>query len=308
MDSASFVHMNRNNYLWVFSAIIMSCFLFRGASAQGTMNNQQIEVAMRTIGHEVLLAHCDSTSRVLPVKKEGNLYAIRFDTEFVFQAPKLIEAIEEVVNRTNLATNYIVEMQECQSGDIIYSYQIKEGIDLNSIPCGLREQPEACYILRILILEEEQNNLLAHKSTSSPLGWLSSIFTGIINNGGLSISLFLLIGMGLYFYRKKSNPKTDPSIIEIGNYVFDDKKMTLSLADNSVELSGKESDLLSLLYLSVNTTVKRGDILRNVWGDQGDYVGRTLDVFISKLRKKLEDDPSVKITNIRGIGYRLVVA
>lgn len=58
---------------------------------------------------------------------------------------------------------------------------------------------------------------------------------------------------------------------------------------------------------SVNATVERDDILKSVWGDDGDYVGRTLDVFISKLRKKLEADSNIKIINIRGIGYKLVL-
>jgi DNA-binding response OmpR family regulator len=53
--------------------------------------------------------------------------------------------------------------------------------------------------------------------------------------------------------------------------------------------------------------VERDEILNKVWGDDGDYVGRTLDVFISKLRKKLEADACVKIVNIRGVGYKLVV-
>jgi len=57
---------------------------------------------------------------------------------------------------------------------------------------------------------------------------------------------------------------------------------------------------------AVNTTVEREVILNIVWGDEGDYVGRTLDVFISKLRKKLEVDSSIKIVNIRGVGYKLV--
>ena len=74
-----------------------------------------------------------------------------------------------------------------------------------------------------------------------------------------------------------------------------------------IELTSKEADLLLLLYNMVNTTVEREVILNKVWGDQGDYVGRTLDVFISKLRKKLEADSSVKITNIRGVGYKLVM-
>tara|TARA_B110000046_G_C13004434_1_gene403715 strand:- start:1725 stop:1979 length:255 start_codon:yes stop_codon:yes gene_type:complete len=83
--------------------------------------------------------------------------------------------------------------------------------------------------------------------------------------------------------------------------------MTLTLKAQSIELSSKESDLLCLLSSNENKTLKREYILNVVWGDEGDYVGRTLDVFISKLRKKLEADSSLKIVNIRGVGYRFVI-
>jgi DNA-binding response OmpR family regulator len=83
--------------------------------------------------------------------------------------------------------------------------------------------------------------------------------------------------------------------------------MELSHNGKPVELTSKESDLLQLLSHSANDTVDRETILKTVWGDDGDYIGRTLDVFISKLRKKLEADPNVKIANIRGIGYKLIV-
>jgi DNA-binding response OmpR family regulator len=65
--------------------------------------------------------------------------------------------------------------------------------------------------------------------------------------------------------------------------------------------------LLLLLHESANTTVAREVILNRVWGDNGNYVGRTLDVFISKLRKKLEADSGVKIVNTRGVGYKLLI-
>ncbi|MEM7657278.1 MAG: helix-turn-helix domain-containing protein, partial [Bacteroidota bacterium] len=61
-----------------------------------------------------------------------------------------------------------------------------------------------------------------------------------------------------------------------------------------------------LLHRSVNQTLERDQILKEVWGNENGYVGRTLDVFISKLRKKLAADPNLKIINVRGVGYRLV--
>ena len=83
--------------------------------------------------------------------------------------------------------------------------------------------------------------------------------------------------------------------------------MLLTYLGESMQLSGKETDLLLLLCAHENQTLQRDQILRLVWEDEGDYIGRTLDVFISKLRKKLEADPRVKIMNIRGVGYKLVV-
>lgn len=306
MDSASFVPMKCKNYLFV-GVLLISIFLCSKAYAQDARNDQHINIAMRSIGHEVMLAHGDRTSRVLPIKKEGNQYFIQFNTEFVFQASKLVEVIDKVVKRTDLATNYLIEMQDCQSNEIIYSYQVIGEVDPNTIPCGLREQAKACYILRFLIMNEEQNTMWSQLNGTKSLTGLSTWCSRIISSSFFPISFLLFIGMGLYFYRKKSQPTNSSDVIAIGNYVFDPKSMTLSLSNNTIELSGKESHLLSFLYLSVNTTVGREDILRNVWGNEGDYVGRTLDVFISKLRKKLEDDPRVKIANIRGVGYRLVL-
>jgi DNA-binding response OmpR family regulator len=57
----------------------------------------------------------------------------------------------------------------------------------------------------------------------------------------------------------------------------------------------------------VNSTVEREHILKTIWGDEGSYIGRTLDVFISKLRKRLEADTKVKIVNVRGVGYKLIL-
>ena len=96
-------------------------------------------------------------------------------------------------------------------------------------------------------------------------------------------------------------------MIPIGGYHFDKRNTELLIEHQKIELTSKEADLLLLLYNSANITVERELILNIVWGDEGDYVGRTLDVFISKLRKKLEFDAKVKIVNIRGVGYKLVI-
>ena len=119
--------------------------------------------------------------------------------------------------------------------------------------------------------------------------------------------LFVPIVVVFLFLWKRRKPSTiDPNLISLGEYHFDKRNTELLINHQRIELTNKEADLLLLLYDAVNTTVEREVILNMVWGDDGDYVGRTLDVFISKLRKKLEGDSNVKIINIRGVGYKLV--
>ena len=293
--------------LWV-AISIMTCLFFTKAVANYNDHDAQLEVVMRSIGHEVMLAHGDSTSRILPIEKEGNRYFIQFDTEFVFQASKLIGAVDKAAQQTDLVKNYLVEMRDCTTDEIIHSYQVVGAANLSSIPCGLREQPKALYVLQILLLEDVQDDLTQQLSSTQSMDGTPTYFGGLLSYLSWPITIILLIIIWQRNKKKEPHSDIDSEVIQIGNYLFDPRVMTLSLANKKVTLSGKESDLLSFLYLSVNKTVERDTILQNVWGDQGDYVGRTLDVFISKLRRKLEDDPTVKITSLRGVGYRLVVS
>jgi len=94
---------------------------------------------------------------------------------------------------------------------------------------------------------------------------------------------------------------------EIGRYHLDCTRQTLSLDEKRIKLTPKESDLLSLLCRNMNRTLSRGDALREVWGEETYFSGRSMDVFVSKLRKYLKDDPNVEIMGIHGKGFRLIV-
>ena len=150
-----------------------------------------------------------------------------------------------------------------------------------------------------------------HRKTNWP-AWPSAGRSRLTGSSSWVLALLVLLVFALvayYMWRKKATPAivTTESGVPIGAFRFDKGKMELTIQDRKVELSGKEADLLHLLHSCVNETVERDVMLKEVWGNEGDYVGRTLDVFISKLRKKLEADPSVRIANIRGVGYRLIL-
>jgi two-component system, OmpR family, response regulator len=102
------------------------------------------------------------------------------------------------------------------------------------------------------------------------------------------------------------SPSTNPAkTFNIGKYVFDSENMTLSLAGNERLLTRKETALLKILCQNRNKLVAREYVLREVWGNNDYFLGRSMDVFIAKLRKHLSGDPGISITNVHGTGFKL---
>lgn len=99
--------------------------------------------------------------------------------------------------------------------------------------------------------------------------------------------------------------KTD-EIFYIGNYTFNNIKQTLQHSENIISLTYREASLLQLLMENKNDILDRSLILKKIWGDDDFFNGRSLDVFITKLRKKLSLDPNIQIINIRNQGYKLI--
>ena len=89
----------------------------------------------------------------------------------------------------------------------------------------------------------------------------------------------------------------------MGGYEFNYKNLSLKYAEEEKVLTQKEADLLKLLAENQNQVMKRSFILENVWGEDDYFLGRSLDVFISRLRKYLSKDESLKIKNIHGVGF-----
>ena len=101
--------------------------------------------------------------------------------------------------------------------------------------------------------------------------------------------------------------KDDPNeLFEIGELVFKPNKNSIAHGVNVLQLTSRESDILKLLCRSEQQTLPREKLLTELWGDDSFFNARSLDVFITKLRKHLKSDPAVQIINIRGVGYRLV--
>ena len=92
----------------------------------------------------------------------------------------------------------------------------------------------------------------------------------------------------------------------IGNYTYDHSNLKLSFEGTTKDLTQKEGELLHLLSNNKNTILKRSEILQRLWGNDDYFLGRSMDVFISRLRKYLKDDERLKIENVHGVGFRFI--
>ena len=101
--------------------------------------------------------------------------------------------------------------------------------------------------------------------------------------------------------------KKEVKKVILGKYEFDQTNQALRFKNRCQRLTLKESNILGLLCMSKNDIVKREELMLNVWGESDYYTGRSLDVFISKLRSYLKEDPSIKITTIPTVGYILEI-
>jgi len=105
---------------------------------------------------------------------------------------------------------------------------------------------------------------------------------------------------------RKDSPESEQSSFQIGRYLFDATKQTLQLDDEVRKLTTKESELLKYLCINKNSLLDRNFALKTIWVDDSYFNARSMDVYITKLRKYLADDPSIEIINVRGKGFKLI--
>jgi len=161
------------------------------------------------------------------------------------------------------------------------------------VPCLGRTLPKGCY-------------------------YISINFSGTNSKGPyiLAGGMLLIISLAYLTYYKwkkaraiseKESASTASNALNIGKFLFYFDQRCLEIYGERIELTEKESELLYIFALAPNEIISREQLQKEVWENEGVIVTRSLDVFISKLRKKLEKDPSVKLVNVHGKGYKLEI-
>lgn len=281
----------RTAHFLLFSfCIILFCSFSKEESS-----HKRIQLALREVGHSFLLQLGDSTSLVKPIEKEGERYSLSFSRPFTFEPSLLSEVVHEVLMQNKLYDHFLVEVESCDIQMVVHSFSLNSVQTKKEIACKGRYLAEDCYVFYFSELEP---NISLHKEDQEAQNELNYWV------------LLLLIIPILIFSLKRWNKKvlSQEDGINLGHFLFNPKRLVLKFGNQLIDLSVKEADLLLLFYENESKTLERAFILNQIWGDEGDYVGRTLDVFISKLRKKIASDNTLQIINVRGVGYRFVIS
>ncbi len=282
--------MNKINIsiLIIINFIAYFFLSFSDVDSQQQDFSEIVKVSLRDVGHQLLLSNNDSTSLVLPILLVNpNSYELGFQKTLSIEPDNLVAMIKKSLEKAGVPHDYRVEVTQCVDKEVAYSYFMNDAEDTSIIPCKGRVLPKSCYVITVKFTDKKvvQNN-----------NYYLLFF-------GLSTLLLLFL-----IVKKKSIKKDNPETsIDIGKYKFYPNENKLSLKNKDIKLSKKEGELLAIFIAQKNKIIKRDDLMKQVWEDQGVFVGRSLDTYISKLRKILKEDASIKLSNIHGVGYKLEI-
>ena len=277
--------------LLLLTFISIICVAF-GLTGNDDFDFARREILLRRIGHEILLQSGDSTSRVLPVKKIAkNEYQVSFEKSFTFQPESLVKTTQRLLAKDGLSNDYIVNVLNCANDSVAYGYAISKNKKDDIVACLGRRQPIACYIIDIKF---------------KPAGIMTA------KNGYFLGSLAVLAFVGFIFLRSVKRRKALPGsqltgTFTLGSMSFNAETRKLMINGKNIDLTRTEARVLRIFALSPNEIIERSRLQKEIWEDEGVIVGRSLDMFISKLRKKLEFNPNTRIVVIRGKGYKLEI-
>ncbi|MCL6274354.1 helix-turn-helix domain-containing protein [Muricauda sp. 2012CJ35-5] len=252
-----------------------------------------IKVALRNTGNSLLLQHKDSTSLVMPVTAlESDQFELTFQSELPIIPDSLVASLANNFQILNLPNNYLVEVVNCDTKEISYSYVQSVDEEQNLIHCRGRNLPKNCYTINV-----QFPSISNQRESTMGFTWYAVFFIASI-------------GAGLLFWNKKKEANASflpHSYSAIGSYEFYKDQNMLVRNGVSFRLTSKEAELIKIFSDHLNQVVTRDVLLNEVWESKGVFVGRSLDTFISKIRKKFQDDDQVNLLNVHGIGYKLEI-
>jgi hypothetical protein len=280
---------NMKKYVLGFLSLISFVAIVSWVSTKKVNRDIDKYTSIRMLGHRIMLNAGDLTGRVLPIETSGeNEYLIRFENDWTLNTDSLASISKEI-----FPDLIKIKVYECDSNTEVYSFSINGNETI--IPCLGRKYDKGCYYIKAKLINEQV-------TMSKAIFYLpvSLLFLGCFT--------FLFLSRPKLNSESNNLDISNPIISRVKEYSFDHSTLKLNFKNQEIPLSSKEADIASLFFKSPNTLIQREYLMKTVWEDQGVIVGRSLDVFISRLRKKLTHDPYVKLVSVFGKGYKLEVS
>ncbi|GAB3011143.1 winged helix-turn-helix domain-containing protein [Spirosoma pulveris] len=281
----------------LFTGLLFFRFVGVNSPTDSPYSPEKVNLALRRTAHHLLRAAGDSTSRI-PVVEQTNPQTFRIQLGRNFDYEQLPGILQASFRLHKVTRPYDVAVLDCAKGELQLGYSVHELIDGRSIPCSGRSISAGCYQLQVTFEE------LASPVQRVPL-W------PILGLGGVLVGL-LFVGWSRNrrsdeLIRESLPLAPNSSLLLFGSSALDVANLTLSIGTQQQKLTYREAKLLRLLASHPNQVLERDQILKLVWEDEGIFVGRSVDVFISRLRKLLQADTTLRIASVHGVGYRLEI-
>ncbi len=283
--------MNIKIPLFLFSLALI-VFSVSSMVSTGDINGDEeessrINLALRQVGHQLLFIEGDDSTAIAPIRQNDPFnYVLQINSSFNYDTlPFLMDAAFESFN---VPKKYLVKVHDCKTDSLILGYNHLSFLH-REVACVGREQEVDCVQIYVAF-ESLQTSGTFLRYFSLGLGFLGLIYLLLIKKNPFQKELVSA---------KKENT------IQIGQSVFDHHNQQIEVNNHTKSLTFRENKLLLLLAKNQNMVIERDHIVAEIWGDEGVIVGRSLDVFVSRLRKILKEDQSLSIKNVHGVGYRL---
>lgn len=218
------------------------------------------------------------------------------------------EALRFIVKDNLEQYNYAVEVAE--NGEIALDLFDKNNFDLILLDVML-PKIDGFQVAKIIRKTNEQIPIIFLTARSMTEDRIIGLTLGGDDYIPKPFSMEELLLKIRIFIKRSNSQHVSNSVVSksmtIGNFDFFPDDLTLSINGNARTLTLKEAELIRYFATNSNKILSRNEILQNIWGSDDYFLGRSLDVFISRLRKYFKDDPNIKITNLHGIGFRFTV-
>ena len=281
--------------LYIISAILLQGAF--GLCSGDFPQDEHINLALRKTMHVLLSMKGDTSSRIAAVEQvNDSVWRVRTDQRINYDSLPVV--IKSVFDQYGISRAFTATLKRCESETIDLGFHfndVKEGV----VACLGREFPEGCHFLEVSFVNTSPL-MVSTEAEKQP--WFAVLSLGML--------------LGFVWMVVKNQPPSRMAQEENGtisalNYFgqsqLDMSGLNLITPSGKTDLTFREAKLLKLFVDHPNQVLGRDEILNAVWADEGLIVGRSLDVFVSRLRKKLAADDHVNLVSVHGLGYKMEV-